>query len=144
MNKYLREAGGHFEAFCKASIAGCKTSEPAVANDIGCVDLEKLKKDPVSKKLLEEGWPCKIIHTRAEELYPGLADFIQRVCNATNKCASDTSELEVLMTIYEFAAGMQKSNTEIGTSAWMLQQVVTPLHALCPSANQILQAIFRW
>ena len=50
--KYLSATGGHFEAFCKASIAGCKTSEPAVANDVGCVDLEKLKRIQSSRSFL--------------------------------------------------------------------------------------------
>ena len=127
--KYLSVAGGHFAAFCKAGIAGCKSSEPSIANAAGCVDIEKLKKDPVFKKLLEDGWPCRIIHSRAEERHPGLADFNQRACNATDSVATDCSELEVLMAMVNLLQECKDMGTQrsIGRSAWMLQQVVTPL-----------------
>ena len=65
----------------------------------GCVDVGKLKKDIVFKKLLDDGWKCTIISAHAEELFPDLIDFIQRAKHAHNSIASESSETEVCVSI---------------------------------------------
>ena len=92
---YTSVAGGHFEAFCKAANAGCKTNQKNIMDEQGNIDVGKLKKDFVFKKLLEKGWRCMVIDGHAEELIPGLPDFIQRAKNAHNSIASEASETEV-------------------------------------------------
>ena len=105
---YTSVAGGHFEAFCKAANAGCKTNQKNIMDEQGNIDVGKLKKDFVFKKLLEKGWRCMVIDGHAEELIPGLPDFMQRAKNAHNSIASEASETEVCVSINEFASNMQK------------------------------------
>ena len=110
---YTSVAGGHFEAFCKAANAGCKTNQKNIMDEQGNIDVGKLKKDFVFKKLLEKGWRCMVIDGHAEELIPGLPDFIQRAKNAHNSIASEASETEVCVSINEFASNMQKLGNSI-------------------------------
>ena len=105
---YTSVAGGHFEAFCKAAIAGCKTNQKNIMDDQGKIDVGKLKNDFVFKKLLEEGWTCTIISYHAEEMFPSLPDFIQRAKNAHNSIASESSEIQICLSINEFASNVQK------------------------------------
>ena len=63
---YTSVAGGHFEAFCKAAIAGCKTNQKNIMDDQGKIDVGKLKKDFVFKRLLEKGLKCTIINYYAD------------------------------------------------------------------------------
>ncbi len=105
---YTSVAGGHFEAFCRAAIAGCKTNQKNIMDDQGKIDVGKLKKDFVFKQLLEKGWKCTIINYHAEEIFPSLPDFIQRAKNAHNSIASESSETQVCVSINEFASNMQK------------------------------------
>ena len=106
---YCSVAGGHFAAFCKAAIAGCKTCEPKLKSLNGIsIDQQLLKTDKVFKKLLEQGWMCTVIHYQAQELYPELPGFIQRAKNATNSVAGESTELEVMVSISDFASAMQK------------------------------------
>ena len=101
---YTSVAGGHFEAFCRAAIAGCKTNQKNIMDDQGKIDVGKLKNDFVFKQLLEKGWKCTIISYHAEEMFPSLPDFIQRATNAHNSIG---------VSINEFASNMQKLGHEV-------------------------------
>ena len=49
---YTSVSGGHFMAFCKAANAGCKTKVKSIMDEKSYLDVGKLKKDFVFKKLL--------------------------------------------------------------------------------------------
>ena len=106
-------------AFCKAVNASCKTKVTTIMDEQGCLDAGKIKKDFVFKKLLETGWKCIVINAQAEELFPGLPDFIQRAKNAHNTIASESSEIEVCVSMNEFASNMQKIGTEVNWDTCM-------------------------
>ena len=110
---YTSVAGGHFEAFCRAAIAGCKTNQKNIMDDQGKIDVGKLKNDFVFKQLLEKGWKCTIINYHAEEIFPSLPDFIQRAKNAHNSIASESSETQVCVSINEFASNMEKLGHDV-------------------------------
>ena len=58
---YLSVATGHAIAFCRASNAGCKTVLAFIMDKNGFIDIQKLKKQPDFKEMLEEGWDFDVI-----------------------------------------------------------------------------------
>ena len=91
---YTSVSGGHFMAFCKAANAGCKTKVKSIMDEKGYLDAGKLKRDFVFKKLLENGWNCIVINAHAEEI-------------------------EVCVSMNEFASNMQKIGTEVNWDTCM-------------------------
>ena len=47
---------GHAAAFCRAANAGCKTPHKLLQNTDGGISIQKLKRNPNFKIMLEEGW----------------------------------------------------------------------------------------
>ena len=47
---------GHAAAFCRAANAGCKTPHKLLQNTDGGINIQKLKRNPNFKIMLEVGW----------------------------------------------------------------------------------------
>ena len=90
----------HLAAFCKAANKFCITPQQSLQDEDGKIDIAKLKKNLVMKELLEKGWTWQLVHWKAEELYPGLAAFLQRALNA----GKEMTEFEVMLCMVEHAA----------------------------------------
>ena len=118
---YTSVSGGHFMAFCKAANAGCKTKVKSIMDEKGYLDAGKLKRDFVFKKLLENGWNCIVINAHAEEI-------------------------EVCVSMNEFASNMQKIGTEVNWDTCM--KAATSGNPPCSSyakvLKQKLRPVLRW
>ena len=95
---------GHTAALCRAANGQCKSLSPALADDNGNLDANRLKKDPELKLMLEDGWEWWVVHADAELAWPMLPDLFQRALNAFNSVPSKASELEVSCGVAEFAS----------------------------------------
>ncbi len=73
--KFASLAGGHIVAFCRAANYECRTTEVAVHNPNGGIDAAKLRRDPVFKIMLDEGWEWVVLTYTIEERFPKLPDF---------------------------------------------------------------------
>ena len=96
---------GHTTQFFKAAKAGCASSEPTLADAAsgGKLNAESLSRDSRFKTALTKGWTWTILPWQAEVTWPHLPDLAQRALNASNNVASLMSELDVCVSIAEFA-----------------------------------------
>ena len=103
--RLLSVGTGHTTQFFKAAKFGCATSEPTLADAAsgGKLNAEGLCRDPRFKAALNQGWLWTIVPWQAEVTWPHLPDLAQRALNASNNVASLMSELEVCVSIAEFA-----------------------------------------
>ncbi len=76
--KFASLAGGHIVAFCRAANHECRTTEVAIQNPNGGIDAAKLRRDPVFKIMLDEGWEWVVLTSTVEERFPKLSDCLQR------------------------------------------------------------------
>ena len=103
--RLLSVGTGHATQFFKAAKYGRATSEPTLADAAsgGKLNAEGLCRDPRFKAALNQGWLWTIVPRQAEVTWPHLPDLAQRALNASNNVASLMSELEVCVSIAEFA-----------------------------------------
>lgn len=95
---------GHTTQFFKAVKAGCSTPEPTLADPTSRkMNAETLSKDVRFHDALKKGWRWTVLPWQAEVTWPHLPDLAQRALNASNNVASLMSELEVCVSIAEFA-----------------------------------------
>ena len=94
---------GHTTQFFKAAKAGCKTPEANLADSSGKLNCESLGRDARFQKALQCGWTWTVLPWQAEVVWPLLPDLAQRALNASQNVACLMSELEVCVTIAEFA-----------------------------------------
>ena len=59
--RFLTVGGGHTTAFCRAAKAGCRTSQPGIADQDGKLNVHQLCKDSVLAEMINDGWSWTII-----------------------------------------------------------------------------------
>ena len=115
--KYLSLGGGHMCAFIRAVMAGCKTSEPTLADPSDPTSTRlhttKLCKDHVLNEISTAGYEWLVVSWKVETCCPEFYDFAQRALNSCNSIASECSELEVMASISEFAALQARSGVDV-------------------------------
>ena len=92
--RYVSLGCGHTVGFCKAAKATCKTSQRAIDDGHGHINLQLLYKDPQYKDMIDNGWDWVIIPQWVDERFPKLADVAQRALNASSNVASLVGEIE--------------------------------------------------
>ena len=92
---------GHMVCFCRAALHGCKTPFKEIQDDQGRSSVEVLKRDQEYKQMLENGWEFLVLPWQVEATWPNLPEFGQRALNAANSVATDATEWEVAITMYE-------------------------------------------
>ena len=101
--RYVTVGTGHTVQFFRSVLAGCPTPEASLRDQAGNLNAQTLSdRDPRFAEALK-GWEWTILPWQAEVTWPQLPDLAQRALNATNNVASLMSELEVCVTIAEFA-----------------------------------------
>jgi len=96
---------GHTTQFFKAMKAACSTTEPTLADPTmgGKMQAETLSQYARFHSALTKGWRWAVLPWQAEVTWSQLPDLAQRALNASNNVASLMSELEVCVSIAEFA-----------------------------------------
>ena len=132
--RYLTLGCGHTVAFCKAAAAGCRTSERELADESGNVDLQRLYKNEVFKKMLTVGWRWVIIPAWVDEKFPKLADIGQKALNSSNSVASIVGEIETAKAIVGY---MKDAHLDEGWED-MAQTAVKAMGAPCASYAHVI------
>ena len=102
---------GHFNQGVRGTKAGVKTPQPQLADTNGCLSLSQLgSRDHRYKKLCTDGYRQLIIPAKAIATWPKLPSLIQRALNASNPVATQTNELEVMVSIAEYVENMDVPN----------------------------------
>jgi hypothetical protein len=103
----------HTTCWVRAANHGCKTNLPSVADSRGVIDIAKLKSDPEIAKMLEEGWTWTVVPSAASKEWPSLAHIIQKSLNSANTVPSDETELEIAVSIAEYASIQEKAGLSV-------------------------------
>jgi hypothetical protein len=92
--------GGHMVGWVRAVKSGkCKTPIKEFQNDSGFIDYARVTKDRQMKIMVEEGYYWWEIPWQVGDAFPNVPDIFQKALNAFNTVSSDSSELEVAVTI---------------------------------------------
>ena len=78
---------GHFTAFVRAAIHGCRTSEPDLADKNGMVTVHSCN-DKYFSDLCNNGWDWNEYDWRVAATWPFLPDLLQKALNASNSIAT--------------------------------------------------------
>ena len=108
---------GHMVCFCRAALHGCKTPFKEIQDDQGRISVEILKRDGEYKRMLEEGWDFLVMPWQVEATWPNLPEFGQRALNAANSVATDATEWEVAITMYETHQAMDEPDWNLAKQA---------------------------
>ena len=85
--------------------------------------------------MLEEGWEFLVLPWQVEATWPTLPDFGQRALNAANSVATESTEWEVAITMYETHHGMDEPD-------WTLaQQAALSGNPSCTAYGDAIQVI---
>ena len=96
---------GHWTAWCRAILAGCKTPIKHVADKDGFLVSERFRKrDSRMAKVLTVGWTWRFFPWQAEVAWNLLPDLAQRALNASHGVSSRSTELEVMCSVAEFCS----------------------------------------
>ena len=112
--RFCSVGAGHAAEFFKAARAVCSTSEPTLVDPSmgGKMNAETfLSQDPRFHSALRKGWLWAILPWQAEVTRPRLPDLAQRALDASNNVASLMTELEVRVSIDEFAELMPEGSS---------------------------------
>jgi hypothetical protein len=97
--RFLSLGGGHAVAFCRAVLAGCRTTEASIMDSDGMLNSGTLTaKDRVFGECLK-GWKQTVLPWQAEVVWPKLPSLIQRALNSSQNVAEHQTELETMCTI---------------------------------------------
>ena len=88
-----------------------------IQDDKGRSSVSILKRDGECKHMLEEGWHFLELPWQVEATWPTLPEFGQRALNAANSVATDATEWEVAITMYETYKGMDEGDWESAKQA---------------------------
>ena len=98
--RLLTVASSHFSAACRAIDAGCITSEAALKDPNGRLNLIQVAgEDKVLKDIVQNGWTFTIVPWTAEKIWPSLPDLAQSALNAEHSTFSVASELQAMAMI---------------------------------------------
>ena len=108
--KLLSVGGAHTNGFLRAIRAGCRTTEPKLADESG-----KLNKDALCvnraefRDAVEHGLSWLVIHAEAQVVWPMLPQLVQKALNT--QAEGQQSEVEVMLDVHSMVK-MYISNGE--------------------------------
>jgi hypothetical protein len=103
----------HSTGWARAVNYGCVTDIPSLQDGTGHLDKAALLRDPEMAKMLNTGWAWTIIPAGAAKEFPELPDMLQRSLNSSNTVSSDETELEVAVSIAEYASQMERGGEDV-------------------------------
>ena len=93
---------GHFTAGCRAVKSGCRTPFPDLADAKGNLAQDRFrKKDHRWSVCFDKGWMWRVWPWQAEYAWPMLPDLAQRGLNSSHGVTSRSTELEVMVWVFE-------------------------------------------
>ena len=137
---HLSVGTGHFTAWTRAIIEGCKTPFKHLQDGQGKLSRDRFeRKDARMKELLGNGWDWFVLPWQADLAWKDLADLAQRALNSSHGVSSRSTELEVMVTFDE--STKDDPEVEFNDVVQMLCMNTPPcaayMDAVCKLAQQI-------
>ena len=132
--QFLSVGTGHWTAWVRACIRGCRTPYKDLENQDGNLSAERFRlHDPRMRICMDEGWDWRVFPWQAEVAWPLLPDPCQRTLNAAHAVASRGNEVEVMVWAAE-----ADGNTE-----GSFDSIVSAIQACGPGCASYLNSVCR-
>ncbi|CAE7030278.1 unnamed protein product [Symbiodinium sp. CCMP2592] len=110
--RFLTVSSGHVSQFAKAAWSSCRTPQPVLQDQGGCLNRESLSRDPEFKQMLDDGWNWLVVSSVAEHQWPDLPRLAEKALNASNTAFQSLLELEIALHMEELSKGMKDPTVE--------------------------------
>ena len=141
--RYISLGAGHTAAWCKVSELEGPTPEPCIQDGSGNIDIQKVKRQPDFKEMIEEGWSWFVCKDYIDAEFPAYALLAQRALNTSNHVSTEVGELETSCMLAD-AANDAKNEEGDAWKAAAIENVASLCVPCASYANIIMEFVLEY